>query len=158
MLQKKVGTLPEWDLTDLYDAPDNKKFSADMEQLKEMVHEFEKEFKNAILIQDAPISDNAKRLKKSIVAYENIANAMGRLSGFATLHHVTATNDPVRTKFYGDTQVKITEISNKIIFFELELNSLSNEIIEKLLNDNLLSSYRTWFENIRKYKPHQLSD
>ena len=48
MLQKKVGTLPEWDLTDLYDAPDNKKFSADMEQLKEMVHEFEKEFKNAI--------------------------------------------------------------------------------------------------------------
>ena len=83
---------------------------------------------------------------------------MGRLSGFATLHHVTATNDPVRTKFYGDTQVKITEISNKIIFFELELNSLSNEIIEKLLNDKVLSSYRTWFENIRKYKPHQLTD
>ncbi len=158
MLQKKVGILPEWDLTDLYDAPDNKKFSADMEQLKEMVHEFEKEFKNAILIQDAPISDNAKRLKKSIVAYENIANVMGRLSGFATLHHVTATNDPVRTKFYGDTQVKITEISNKIIFFELELNNLSNEILEKLLNDKVLSSYRTWFENIRKYKPHQLSD
>ena len=83
---------------------------------------------------------------------------MGKLSGYATLHHVTATNDPGRTKFYGDTQVKITEISNKIIFYELELNSLSEKILEKLLNDKELAAYKAWFENIRKYKPHQLSD
>ena len=83
---------------------------------------------------------------------------MGKLSGYATLHHVTATNAPGRTKFYGDTQVKITEISNKIIFYELELNSLSEKVLENLLNDKELAAYKAWFENIRKYKPHQLSD
>ncbi len=158
MLQKKIDKLPEWDLSDLYDAPESVTFNADMEQLKKSVHDFEAEYKKAILIKDAPIDENVKRLKKSIVSYEKILNSMGKLSGYATLHHVTATNDPGRTKFYGDTQVKITEISNKIIFYELELNSLSEKALEKLLNDKELASYKAWFENIRKYKPHQLSD
>ena len=158
MLQKKVDKLPEWDLTDLYDAPESAKFISDMEQLKKSVQNFEAEYKKNILIKNSSVSENVKRLKKSIVLYEGILNAMGKLSGFATLHHVTATSDPSRTKFYGDTQVKITEISNKIIFYELELNSLPEDMIEVLLNDKELSPYRSWFENIRKYKPHQLSD
>ena len=158
MLQKKIDKLPEWDLSDLYDAPESASFNDDMEQLKKTVHDFEAEYKKAILIKDAPIGENVKRLKKSIVSYEKILNSMGKLSGYATLHHVTATNDPGRTKFYGDTQVKITEISNKIIFYELELNSLSEKVLENLLNDKELAAYKAWFENIRKYKPHQLSD
>ncbi|MEC7088380.1 MAG: M3 family metallopeptidase, partial [Pseudomonadota bacterium] len=158
MLQKKIDKLPEWDLSDLYDAPESVSFNADLEQLKKSVHDFEAEYKKAILIKDAPIGENVKRLKKSIVSYEKILNSMGKLSGYATLHHVTATNDPGRTKFYGDTQVKITEISNKIIFYELELNSLSEKVLENLLNDKELAAYKAWFENIRKYKPHQLSD
>ena len=158
MLQKKIGTLPEWDLGDLYDKPESSIFKADMEHLKRNVHDFELEYKGAILMPDNSVDQNAKRLKKSIIAYEDILNAIGKLSGFATLYHVTATNDPIRTKFYGDTQVNVTEISNRIIFYELELNRLSDDMLENLLSEEGLAVYRTWFENIRKYKPHQLTD
>ena len=34
MLQKKTDKLPEWDLSDLYDAPESASFNDDMEQLK----------------------------------------------------------------------------------------------------------------------------
>ncbi len=36
MLQKKIDKLPEWDLSDLYDAPESVTFNADMEQLKKV--------------------------------------------------------------------------------------------------------------------------
>ena len=40
MLQKKIDKLPEWDLSDLYDAPESVSFNADLEQLKKSVHDF----------------------------------------------------------------------------------------------------------------------
>ena len=42
MLQKKHDKLPEWDLTDLYDAPESATFISDMEQLKKSVQNFER--------------------------------------------------------------------------------------------------------------------
>ena len=150
--------LPEWDLSDLYDKPNSNAFEKDFELLKSLIDEFEKEYKDKILVDVNHIDLASKKIKKSIIAYEKIINLIGKLSAFATLHHVTATNDALRTKFYGDTQARITDIANKIIFYELELNKISDHIYKDLLNTELLIPYKTWFDNVRKYKPHQLTD
>jgi len=150
--------LPEWDLSDLYDKPNSNAFEKDFELLKSLIDEFEKEYKDKILVDVNHIDLASKKIKKSIIAYEKIINLIGKLSAFATLHHVTATNDALRTKFYGDTQARITDIANKIIFYELELNKISDHTYKDLLNTELLIPYKTWFDNVRKYKPHQLTD
>ena len=80
MLQKKIDKLPEWDLSDLYDAPESITFNADMEQLKKSVHDFEAEYKKAILIKDAPIDENVKRLKKSIVSKDKVPQSTVKIS------------------------------------------------------------------------------
>jgi oligoendopeptidase F len=149
-----TNKLPEWDLSDLYDKPNSIAFEKDFDLLKSLVEEFQKEYKDKILLDINNIYLASEKIKRSIISYEKIINLIGKLSAYATLHHVTATNDALRTKFYGDTQARITDAANKIIFYELELNKISDDTFNDLLNTESLIPYKTWFDNVRKYKPH----
>jgi oligoendopeptidase F len=153
-----TNACPQWNLRDLYISPTSEQFSKDFKTLESDVDDFEDTYKGNILGHDSNYDKQAKRLKNSINKYEELINLIGKLSAYSTLYHVTNTSDPVRTKFYGDTHTKITEISNKVIFYELELNKLEDNVLDKLLTHADLSKYNSWFKNIRKYKPHQLTD
>ncbi|WP_163362696.1 M3 family oligoendopeptidase, partial [Escherichia coli] len=65
---------------------------------------------------------------------------------------------PVRAKFYGDIQEKITAISSHLLFFTLELNRVDDGLIDRAMADPKLGHYRPWIEDIRKDKPFQLED
>jgi oligoendopeptidase F len=59
----------------------------------------------------------------------------------------------------ADMQSKITDFTTPLVFFSLEINSISDDHIHSLLNSNLkLSRYKPVIDNLRKMKPHQLSD
>ena len=68
------------------------------------------------------------------------------------------TADPVRAKFYGDMQERITAASLHLLFFTLELNRLDDAVLEAAMADPALGHYRPWIEDIRKDKPYQLED
>ena len=87
-----------------------------------------------------------------------LADLLGRVGSYSQLYYVGDTIDPARAKFYGDVNAKLTDISTLLLFFELELNRIDDEVLERLMAAPRLAHYRPWIENLRKEKPYQLDD
>ncbi len=77
---------------------------------------------------------------------------------YAGLVYSGDTGDPVRTKFYGDVQERLTAATTNVLFFTLELNRIDDAVLERAMQDPALGHYRPWIEDVRKEKPYQLED
>ncbi|NVK33347.1 MAG: M3 family oligoendopeptidase [Rhodobacteraceae bacterium] len=150
-----LAGLPEWDLTDLYTGLDAPEVSRDLQACSEQAQALEKTYKGQLA--DLAKNDVAGLLK-AVKAYEDLDDLMGRLISFAGLSYAGDTSDPKVQKFYGDMQERITNISSHLLFFELELNRVDDDVLEAALTDADLAYYRPWFEDQRKNKPYQLED
>src|SRR6201999_2243212 len=94
----------------------------------------------------------------AIRAYEAIQDLTGRIMSYAGLVYAGDTSDPARAKCYGDAQEKVTALARDLLFFELELNRLDDKLIDAAMANPKAGYYRPWLEDIRKERPHQLSD
>ena len=152
--KNKLGNLPVWDLSDLYQSPDSEEFKMGLEKAKSDAKRFEKEYKGKL----ADLAKNSGLLD-AIIFYENLGDLIGRIGSFAYLNYVQDTSDPDRAKFLGDTQEALTNLSTATIFFSLELNQIDNEILEQAFaKDKSLARYKPWFDELRKSKPYQLEE
>ena len=152
-----LGQLPVWDLSDLYPGIDAPEVKRDLDRVAAMSQAFEAAHKGK-LKEYAEAPDGGTKLAETIAEYEGIGEVLGRLGGFAGLVYAGDTSDPVRAKFYGDLQDRLTTVSTHNLFFELELNRLDDALIEKALETPALSVYRPWIEDLRLERPYQLED
>ncbi|MFD2647326.1 M3 family oligoendopeptidase [Devosia albogilva] len=148
------GTLPVWDLTDLYPAPDSPEFKAALEEARERASRFESDYKGKL----AELT-RAGRLIEAIRDSEVLGDLTGRIGSYAFLRYAQNSTDPDRAKFMGDTNEALTTLSTRVLFFELELNRIEDAELEAAISkDAELARYRTWFADLRKAKPYQLDD
>jgi oligoendopeptidase F len=152
-----LGSLPEWNLADLYSGIDDPKVKRDLARADEYCKAFEEEFKGRLAAL-AEGTDAGKKLAQAVVRYEQLDDLLGRLASFASLIHAGDTLDPARAKFFGDVQERITAASTHLLFFQLELNRLDDVTLEAAMADPALEHYRPWLEDIRKDKPYQLEE
>jgi len=153
----KLGALPEWNLTDLYSGLDSPEIKRDLEQADSDCATFEQDFKGRLAAIAA--GDGAGRaLAEAVKRYEAIDDRLGRLVSYASLVYAGNTTDPVRAKFYGDVQERITAASLHLLFFTLELNRIDDAQLDAAMRDPALGHYRPWIEDVRKEKPYQLED
>jgi len=153
----KLGALPEWNLTDLYSGLDSPEIKRDLEQADSDCATFEQDFKGRLAAMAA--GDGAGRaLAEAVKRYEAIDDRLGRLVSYASLVYAGNTTDPVRAKFYGDVQERITAASLHLLFFTLELNRIDDAQLDAAMRDPALGHYRPWIEDVRKEKPYQLED
>ena len=155
--QRSLGSLPEWNLADLYPAMDAPAVKRDLEHGEAECLDFEKAYKGR-LAELAASPDAGRVLAEAVKRYEAIADVLGRLESYAGLLYSGNTTDPVIAKFYGDMQERITAASLHLLFFMLELNRVDDAALEKAMDDPALGHYRPWLEDIRKDKPYQLED
>ena len=154
---KGLGKLPEWDLTALYAGIDDPSVKRDLDRADRYSIAFEEDFKGKLAaLADGP--DAGSKLAEAVKRYEQLDDLLGRLASYAGLVHAQDTVDPVRAKFYGDVQERITGASTHLLFFVLELNRLDDDKLEAAMADPALGHYRPWLEDIRKDKPYQLED
>ena len=147
------GDLPNWNLSDLYPTTDGKEISIDLENLEKNCGSFAADYQGQL---DGLTSDG---LLNCIERYEDIQNIAGRIMSFAGLRYYQNTTDSERSKFMADMQAKITDFTTPLVFFSLEINSIDDKIIKNLLDSNeKLARYKPILDNLRKMKPHQLSD
>jgi oligoendopeptidase F len=152
-----LGALPEWNLTDLYASHDAPEVARDLARAEADCVAFEAEFKGK-LAEIATGADGGATLAQAVRRFEAIDDLLGRLISFAGLLYSGDTTDPVRSKFYGDMQERITAASSHLLFFTLELNRLDDGLLERSMIDPALGHYRPWLEDISKDKPYQLED
>jgi oligoendopeptidase F len=147
-----LGKLPEWNLGDLYASPQDSVFKSDMELSAARAQAFIVKYKGKL----AELS--GVELASAVSDYESLADLMGRIGSYAQLYYVGETTDSARSKFYGDVNSKITDIASGLLFFELEMNLLSEAALAKAMEAPALAYYRPWIENLRIEKPYQLDD
>ncbi len=154
-LSGSFGVLPEWNLADLYPALDAPEVKRDLARAEKECADFEAAFKGR-LAGFAAAPDAGQALVAAVRRYEALDDLIGRLGSFAQLAYAGNTADPVRAKFYGDMQEKLTAASSHLLFFTLELNRIDDAALEAAMADPDLGRYRPWLEDIRKDKPYQL--
>jgi oligoendopeptidase F len=152
-----LGPLPEWNLADLYPSMESDLYAADLARAEVECKAFAEEYRGKL--EEIARSDEAgTALAVAVRRYEAIEDLLGRIMSYAGLVYSGDTSDPIRAKFYGDAQDKITTASTDLLFFQLELNRIDSALLDKAMQVSPLSHWRPWLEDIRKEKPYQLDD
>jgi len=147
------GDLPEWDLSDLYTAPDAPEVERDFVWIDKEAASFAADYEGKLATLDA------EGLLASVTRNEKIGTVAGRIMSYASLRYAQNTADPDRAKFMSDAQERITAASQALVFYTLEMNRLEDAALDAHLASNAdLARYRPWFEKVRALKPYQLSD
>ena len=147
------GDLPEWDLSDLYPAPDAPEFARDMEWLEKACADFASEYEGKLADLDAA------GLLKCVQEYEAISTTGGRLMSYAGLRYYQNTTDAERAQFMQNAQEKVTIYTAPLVFYSLEINRIEDDKLDAMLAENTdLARYKPIFEQLRAMKPYQLSD
>ncbi|MFD1627970.1 M3 family oligoendopeptidase [Azospirillum griseum] len=148
-----LGTLPTWDLTDLYPGMDAPELAADLDRTDAQAKAFQERYAGAL----AGLSGDA--LAQAIADYEAIDETLSRVMSFASLTYSGNMADPVIGKFYQSAQERVNAISTQLIFFTLEINRLEEEAVAARLADSpALARYAPWLRDVRLYRDHQLTD
>jgi len=152
-----LGTLPEWNLNDLYAGLDDPQIKRDLDRADVECVAFEEAYKGK-LAEMARSPDAGAALADAVSRFEALDDLIGRLSSYAGLLHAGDTVDPARTKFFGDVQERLTAASTHLLFFALELNRIDDALIEAAMAVPALGHYRPWIEDVRRDRPYQLED
>ncbi|SDW20380.1 M3 family oligoendopeptidase [Litoreibacter albidus] len=148
-----LGDLPDWDLSDLYTAPDAKEYKRDMDWLEQACADFAADFEGNLSGLDA------KGLLDCVLRYEKIDMISGRIMSYAGLRYYQNTTDDERAQFMANAQDKITNFTTPLVFFSLEINRIPDEQLDALFaQDADLARYRPIFDRLRAMRPYQLSD
>src|ERR1700732_439986 len=149
-----LGALPEWNLDDLYRSMDSPAFASALAKAAAECKAFNAAYKGKVEVLAKKASGAG--LLEDIQRYEALEELLGRIMAYAALVYAEETTDPVRMKFYGDAQEKVTAASSDLLFFELELNRLDDALAAKVAAGPL-KHYRPWLEDIPQGKPYQLA-
>ncbi len=153
MKTAKLKNLPVWDLTDFYPNINSAEVKTDLKKAESDSKSFSKKYKNKIS------KLNGDDFAKAIIQYEKISEIMGQLGSFAYLNYAGDLSNPKNTSFYQNTSEKLNEISTHLVFFDLEINQLSDQKISSLLKESKsLKKYQPYLRDVRVFKKHQLSE
>jgi oligoendopeptidase F len=155
--QVDLGMLPEWNLAHLYPGMDSDAFKRDLAWAEGECKAFATAYRGKL---DAMVQSDKgpEALTEVIKRYEALEDVLGRIMSYAGLVYSGDTTDPIRAKFYGDTQERLTAASTELLFFGLELNRIDDVVMDKAVAQAPLSHYKPWIEDLRKDKPYQLDN
>ena len=147
-----LGSLPTWDLSDLYPGPDSPALASDLERAEIAAKEFARRYEGKL----AGLS--GADLGRAVAAYEAIDEVLSRVMSFAGLVYAGDRGDGANGRFYQAMQERVTGISVHLLFFTLEINRLDDAALEAKLKAPELARYAPWLRDTRAFRPHQLTD
>ncbi len=146
------GSLPSWDLSDLFPGPESPELEAAFNSADEIATAL-------AAMQGTLASLTGNALADVIRQYESFSEILGRITSYAGLRYYADTSDVIAGKFLGDCDARVTDISGKIVFLVLELNGIDeDDLSAKIASSPALARYEPWIARLRAMKPYQLSD
>ena len=93
-----LGDLPEWNLGDLYDAPEAPALKADLEQARQDADAMHERYAGRLeALLDGGAGGDA--LAEAVRSFEALNDVLGRVASYASLLYAADTTDPRRQKF-----------------------------------------------------------
>lgn len=149
---QELGKLPNWDLGDLYPAPDSDALKTDLARVEREAHAFRDAYRGRLAALDGPAFGAA------IAAYEAMEEITGRVMSYAQLVYSGNVADPQVGKFFQTMRERITAISTELIFFTLEINAIDDAALDAKLKSLEAAKYAPWLRDVRAFRPHQLAE
>ncbi|MBL8644025.1 MAG: oligoendopeptidase F, partial [Rhodospirillaceae bacterium] len=146
-----LGGLPEWNLADLYSAPDGADLKADLVAAETRIAAFEKHRGQVAALDGAAFG-------LAIADYEAIGEILGKIGSYAQLYQSVDVADPKRGKFYQDTSDALTVLGGRTLFFTLEINRLDEKTLAEKMRHPSAAKYAPWVRDLRVFRDHELSD
>jgi len=143
--------LGRWRLNDLIDNKKNKS-QIYLEQISNDVKKFEKSKKflnNSITIQ---------KFSNIMNLVENISEKLNRVMGHAHLQYCTDTNSNKYSALVTEMELLGTDISNKLLIFDIWFKNILNENVAKKLIQNIDPVYREFLQHKRLMGKYTLSE
>jgi hypothetical protein len=141
-----------WDLEPLVES----KGSAGVEELLNEARDRAAEFAQRHRGQVAELG--AEGLADAMHELGAIFDLTGRAGSYAMLRFTLDTTDPARGALIQKARELGAAIETQLLFFDLEWNQLPDERAEELLAADGLDFCRHHLRNLRRYRPHQLSE
>ena len=151
--KKKTGAENiNWDLSDLYASNEDPQLAKDKERVIERAEAFGKKYRGKI----AKLS--AGDFREMLDEYEEILDLSGKIGSFAYLQWSTDTTNTEYGKLVAETNELSSEVSQKLVFLDVEWLNVPDEEAKKLINSDELSKYKHYLESSRRYKEHVLEE
>ena len=175
-----MGPLPEWNLADLYPAPDSQALKSDLDRAEAAAKAFRERWKGKLA------AASGDTLAGAIKEYEALEEGLGKAMSYAQLAYAGNMSDAKIASFYQSVQERVTTISSETLFFRLEINAIDDAVLDAKLRSPAaysaeaaastlgsgstaaaedgsaakagLAHYRPWLRDVRVYRPHQLAE
>lgn len=145
-LEKTTG----WSLKDLFAEPVEKGLEENFSRLETAVNEFES--MRGVLNADMSLED----FNLAIARLEVIARLRNRARAYAELSFAENTQSPAVLNLRDRVDQVLTEVGNRLLFFELWLKELPDEAAGRLIGQS--GDVRYFLETVRRFRPHTLSE
>ena len=143
-----------WDLSALFFSPDDPRIDAVWEEMHRRAADFEKKYRGKI---NCP-SLTAEKFVEALREAEAIGSESSKPVQFAQLLFAADSGNAQLGAFFAKQMEMASQLSVKMLFFELELQTADDAVILPLLEDAKLDNYRHYVKQTRLYGKHRLSE
>ncbi|MFX1316378.1 MAG: M3 family oligoendopeptidase [Promethearchaeota archaeon] len=143
-----------WDLSDFYQSINDPLIEKDIQELEKSAGIFYQNVKGNI---NNPLL-TSKQLLEWALEYERISEILFYLHIYALLLYSINTLDDDVKSFYAKIDEFKVKVQEKLLFFKLELNMISDKKFEEFTKAPELVRYSHFLKFNRLKKPHQLSE
>lgn len=141
-----------WDLSIFYDNADDPRIDSDLDKIEQLADAFAEKYKGRVADLDA------EEMVDSFKEREVMRDLTRRAGAFASLQFATDTNNPVFGALQQKINERLSDIGQKLVFFDLEWNAVDDAQADQLLSDPTLGKYAYHLEAERRNKPYMLSE
>ena len=151
-MTQAVATQPRWDLTDLFASYEDPAIQTTLDHCLDQTQNIVAQFKGKL----ATLS--AAELKNAYLAVENCFAGLFKVSQYVNLIYTTdTTSDPIKALVAKIDEFE-TEMSNLLVFFELELGEVPEATAQAWLTDPALAPYTYSLKRSRDTAKFNLSE
>ncbi len=149
--QPSTGAEPvRWDLSFLYAGIDDPGLDRDLKDALRRCGTFKKQFKGGL----------KRKLGAAMRAYADLSARIDKIGVYLHLAHSTDVENQKLNAKRADVSLALSQASGEhLVFFEHELVALTDrEIRRQAKKDAFLTKHMPWIEQVRRFKPHLLSE
>lgn len=148
------SSVPAWDLSDLFTGPEDPALVTIPARALERAQAFEAEYRGRIASRDC----TADLLRRALDEMEAIQTERTTPPAYAMLRFSADTSDPARGALLQRLQEQSTAVSRHLIFFDLEVGAMPEEVFARLIEAPELQPFRHYLEHEREIARHNLDE
>lgn len=149
---EKLGSLPAWNLRDLYPDPASDALEQDLQQAQSRAEAFRECYVGKL----SELSGD--ELKTALDDYAAVQDLVGKIMSYAYLVYSGDVSHAQSGQFLQAMKERVTRLSADLLFLELEINRLDEQHLQGLIDGSSLGHYAPWLREVRARRDHQLSD